>query len=141
MALARQRLLTLAFADMETVRMVSQDHPYRFIPLAPLDDVDLAPQQFCCRFHQAQHIHGQLTPSQELESLARDWTKPPPDAVFSLRVPVEYASLHAAVSSSRFVPIIAYINNYIKRLVAGPYIYVGFPPRSRCFASHLLDHS
>lgn len=39
-----------------------------------------------------------LIPCQELEAVARDWTKPPPDAQFSLRVPVEYASLHAAVS-------------------------------------------
>jgi len=29
--------------------------------------------------------------------VAREWTKPPPDAQFSLRIPVEYASLHAAV--------------------------------------------
>jgi hypothetical protein len=35
---------------------------------------------------------------QELDAVARDWTKPPPDAVFGLRVPVEYASIHAAVS-------------------------------------------
>ncbi|KAJ7046833.1 hypothetical protein C8F04DRAFT_937312 [Mycena alexandri] len=69
MALARQRLLTLAYGEMETIRML----PNSFI---------------------------------ELESVARDWTKPPPEAVFSLRVPVEYASLQAA------------------RLVAGPYIYL-----------------
>ncbi|CAK5277408.1 unnamed protein product [Mycena citricolor] len=69
MALARQRLLTLAFGDMETIRML--------------------PNSFA-----------------ELEAVARDWTKPPPDAVFSLRVPVEFASLAAA------------------RLVAGPYIYL-----------------
>lgn len=69
MALTRQRLLTLAFGDMETVRML----PGSFI---------------------------------ELESLVRDWIKPPPDAIFSLRVPVEFASLHAS------------------RLVAGPYIYL-----------------
>jgi hypothetical protein len=31
---------------------------------------------------------------------ARDWTKPPPDAMFNLRVPVEYASIHAAVSGT-----------------------------------------
>ncbi|KAF8636727.1 hypothetical protein AX17_003530 [Amanita inopinata Kibby_2008] len=42
----------------------------------------------------------------ELDAIARDWTKPPPDALFTLRVPVEYASLHAA------------------RLVSGPYIYL-----------------
>jgi hypothetical protein len=36
--------------------------------------------------------------SQELEALARDWAKPGPKASFSLRVPVEYASLAAAVS-------------------------------------------
>ncbi|KZT26541.1 hypothetical protein NEOLEDRAFT_227860 [Neolentinus lepideus HHB14362 ss-1] len=69
MALARQRLLTLSFGDMETVRML----PNSFV---------------------------------DLEALARDWAKPPPDAIFSLRVPVEYASLHAA------------------RLVSGPYIYL-----------------
>ncbi|KIJ69276.1 hypothetical protein HYDPIDRAFT_172713 [Hydnomerulius pinastri MD-312] len=69
MALARQRLLTLAYGDMETVRMLPQSFP-------------------------------------ELEAVARDWTKPPPDAIFSLRVPTEYASLHAS------------------RLVSGPYIYL-----------------
>ncbi|PFH54311.1 hypothetical protein AMATHDRAFT_580 [Amanita thiersii Skay4041] len=42
----------------------------------------------------------------ELDAIAREWTKPPPDALFTLRVPVEYASLHAA------------------RLVSGPYIYL-----------------
>ncbi|KAF8746085.1 hypothetical protein AX14_000148 [Amanita brunnescens Koide BX004] len=42
----------------------------------------------------------------ELDAIARDWTKPPPDALFTLRVPIEYASLHAA------------------RLVSGPYIYL-----------------
>ncbi|KAF8921236.1 hypothetical protein CPB85DRAFT_1269964 [Mucidula mucida] len=68
-ALARQRLLTLAFDDMETVRML--------------------PNTFA-----------------ELEAVARDWTKPPPDAMFALRVPVEFASLNAA------------------RFVAGPYIYL-----------------
>ncbi|KAH7889215.1 hypothetical protein F5I97DRAFT_1827122 [Phlebopus sp. FC_14] len=69
MALARQRLLTLAYGDMETVRMLPQTFP-------------------------------------ELEAVARDWTKPPPDAIFSLRVPTEFASLHAS------------------RLVSGPYIYL-----------------
>ncbi|KAF8654201.1 hypothetical protein AX16_003728 [Volvariella volvacea WC 439] len=69
MAIARQRLLTLAYEDMETIRML--------------------PNTFA-----------------ELDALARDWTKPPPDAMFGLRVPVEYASLHAA------------------RLVSGPYIYL-----------------
>ncbi|KAF9265414.1 hypothetical protein L218DRAFT_956998 [Marasmius fiardii PR-910] len=42
----------------------------------------------------------------ELEEAARSWARPPPDAAFTLRVPVEYASIHAA------------------RLVAGPYIYL-----------------
>ncbi|KAI9571326.1 hypothetical protein HD554DRAFT_2203400 [Boletus coccyginus] len=69
MALARQRLLTLAYDDMETVRILPQSFP-------------------------------------ELEAVARDWTKPPPDAIFSLRVPTEFASLHAS------------------RLVSGPYIYL-----------------
>ncbi|OCH94944.1 hypothetical protein OBBRIDRAFT_746359 [Obba rivulosa] len=59
MALTRQRLLTLAFGDMETIRML----PSSFV---------------------------------ELESLARDWIKPPPDAMFTLRVPTEYVSYQAA---------------------------------------------
>ena len=33
-------------------------------------------------------------------SVAQDWTKPPPDAVFNLRIPVDYASIQAAVSPS-----------------------------------------
>ncbi|KAI0818783.1 hypothetical protein BC629DRAFT_1464136 [Irpex lacteus] len=68
-ALTRQRLLTICFGDMETIRML--------------------PTTFA-----------------ELEAVCRDWIKPPPDAEFGLRVPVEYASLHAS------------------RLVSGPYIYV-----------------
>ncbi|KAH8116935.1 hypothetical protein DFH11DRAFT_1687756 [Phellopilus nigrolimitatus] len=63
MALSRQRLVTLVFDDMETVRM-------------------------------------------DLEALARDWVKPPPDANFSLRIPVEYASFQAS------------------RFINGPYIWL-----------------
>ncbi|KIM87141.1 hypothetical protein PILCRDRAFT_299674 [Piloderma croceum F 1598] len=59
MALSRQRLLTMAYGDMETIRMLPNSYA-------------------------------------ELEAVARDWVKPPPAAAFSLRVPVEYASLHAA---------------------------------------------
>lgn len=33
-------------------------------------------------------------------AVAQDWTKPPPDAVFNLRIPVDYASIQAAVSSA-----------------------------------------
>ncbi|TFK29979.1 hypothetical protein FA15DRAFT_663297 [Coprinopsis marcescibilis] len=69
MALQRQKLLTLVYADMETVRVLPNTYA-------------------------------------ELEALARDWTKPPPDAMFSLRVPVEFVSFQAA------------------RLVSGPYIYL-----------------
>lgn len=42
----------------------------------------------------------------DLMAVAQDWTKPPPDAIFNLRVPVDFASMQAA------------------RLVAGPYIYL-----------------
>ena len=35
---------------------------------------------------------------QELDSLVRDWIRPPPDAVFGLRVPKEYVSIATAVS-------------------------------------------
>ncbi|EJF65896.1 hypothetical protein BD309DRAFT_1013767 [Dichomitus squalens] len=69
LALSRQRLLTLVFDDMETVRMLPNS-------------------------------------IMELEGLAREWIKPPPDMPLHLRVPIEYASLHAA------------------RLVSGPYIYL-----------------
>ncbi|KAI0035093.1 hypothetical protein K488DRAFT_83424 [Vararia minispora EC-137] len=58
-ALTRQRLLTLVYGDMETVRML--------------------PPTFA-----------------ELEALARDWTKPPPDAVFTLRVPIDYVHIQTA---------------------------------------------
>lgn len=43
-----------------------------------------------------------FTVPKELEDLARGWAKPPPSAAFFLRVPVEYASLHAAVCFSTF---------------------------------------
>ncbi|KAI0322217.1 hypothetical protein OF83DRAFT_1167742 [Amylostereum chailletii] len=69
MALSRQRLLTLVYGDMETVRML----PPTYV---------------------------------ELESLARDWTKPPPDAIFSLRVPIDYVHIQTA------------------RLVSGDYVYL-----------------
>nr|GAT53192.1 predicted protein [Mycena chlorophos] len=81
MALARQRLLTLAYGDMETIRVVRRSATGLSILIS-------------------------LPASDHLRSVARDWTKPPPDAVFGLRVPVEFASLQAA------------------RLVAGPYIYL-----------------
>ncbi|TFY72650.1 hypothetical protein EVG20_g325 [Dentipellis fragilis] len=69
MALSRQRLLTLVYGDMETVRMLPSTYA-------------------------------------ELEALARDWTKPPPDAVFSLRVPIDYVHIQTA------------------RLVSGDYVYL-----------------
>jgi len=47
---------------------------------------------------------------QELEAVAREWTKPPPDALFGLRVPVEYASIHAAVSKLHFLSMIVIFN-------------------------------
>ncbi|TFK98952.1 hypothetical protein BDV98DRAFT_552063 [Pterulicium gracile] len=68
-ALARQKLLTLAFGDMETVKMLPTTYA-------------------------------------ELLMMSKDWTRPPPDAMFTLRVPTEYVSFQAA------------------RLVAGPYIYL-----------------
>lgn len=46
---------------------------------------------------------------------ARDWTKPPPDAMFNLRVPVEYASIHAAVSGASTLTFI-FINNVFSDL-------------------------
>jgi hypothetical protein len=69
MAVARQRLMTLAYGEFETLLKL--------------------PNTF-----------------NELVSVAQDWTKPPPDAVFNLRIPVDFASIQAA------------------RLVSGPYIYL-----------------
>ncbi|KAI0054132.1 hypothetical protein FA95DRAFT_1551939 [Auriscalpium vulgare] len=68
-ALSRQRLLTLVFGDMETVRML--------------------PNTFA-----------------ELDALARDWIKPPPEAIYSLRVPIDYVHIQTA------------------RLVSGDYVYL-----------------
>jgi len=42
----------------------------------------------------------------ELDGLARDWAKPPPDALFSLRVPIDYVHIQTA------------------RLVSGDYVYI-----------------
>ncbi|KAH9966801.1 hypothetical protein BC827DRAFT_1178475 [Russula dissimulans] len=69
MSLSRQRLLTLVYDDMETVRML----PNTFV---------------------------------ELDALARDWAKPPPDALFSLRVPIDYVHIQTA------------------RLVSGDFVYL-----------------
>jgi len=38
-----------------------------------------------------------ISPSQELDALARDWAKPPPDALFGLRVPIDYVHIQTAV--------------------------------------------
>ncbi|THH08658.1 hypothetical protein EW146_g8924 [Bondarzewia mesenterica] len=69
MALSRQRLLTLVYGDMETVRMLPSTYA-------------------------------------ELDALARDWIKPPPEALFGLRVPIDYVHIQTA------------------RLVSGDYVYL-----------------
>ncbi|GBE81935.1 hypothetical protein BKA93DRAFT_903120 [Sparassis latifolia] len=69
MALTRQRLLTISFAGMETIRIL----PSSFL---------------------------------ELDAVVREWIKPPPDAVYHLRVPVDYLSFQAA------------------RLMTGDYVYL-----------------
>lgn len=97
MALARQRLLTLAYGDMETVRMVglSSLNP----ALSGLSDLMFsAPSELQRQHLQVSPPHKSSSLPQELEVVARDWTKPPPDAIFSLRIPTEFASLHASVS-------------------------------------------
>lgn len=104
MALARQRLLTLAYGDMETVRVVSVlslcPSAHSWLPSAATKLSCEAPIPNAPPFPLL--IHSR----QELEAVARDWTKPPPDAIFSLRVPTEFASLHASVrpSISRLLP-------------------------------------
>lgn len=42
-------------------------------------------------------------PSQELDALARDWAKPPPDALFSLRVPIDYVHIQTAVRVAHII--------------------------------------
>jgi len=69
MALQRQRLMTLVYGEMETVRMLPPSYA-------------------------------------DLEAVARDWVKPPPDANFQLRIPVEFASFQAS------------------RFITGPYIWI-----------------
>ena len=61
---------------------------------------------------------------QELDAVARDWIKPPPEAIFSLRVPVEHASLQAAVSLQRNFHTISVAYVCLKRLITGPYLHV-----------------
>jgi hypothetical protein len=96
MAVARTRLLTLVFNDMETIRMVCLS---LLLVVDVTHDVllvtsDVYGQKVSRLIFSAFVIIG----FQELDGLARDWIKPPPDAIFTLRVPVEFASLHAAVS-------------------------------------------
>ncbi|XP_006458084.1 hypothetical protein AGABI2DRAFT_63607 [Agaricus bisporus var. bisporus H97] len=47
-------------------------------------------------FGEQESIHKLPQTYFDLEALARDWAKPPPGAEFFLRVPIEYASVHAA---------------------------------------------
>ena len=65
---------------------------------------------------------------QELDAVARDWIKPSPEAIFSLRVPVDYASIQARVSLQRDFHTISVAYVCLKLLVTGPYIYVGSGP-------------
>jgi len=77
----RQRFLTLCYGDMETIKNLPSSYA-----VSP-------PHPFATRDH---HLNF-LLPFQEAEAIAREWVKPPPDASFHLRVPVEYASLQASV--------------------------------------------
>ena len=77
----RQRFLTLCYGDMETIKNLPSSYAVspsiRWPP-------ETTTQVFLLFF-------------QEAEAIAREWVKPPPDASFHLRVPVEYASLQASV--------------------------------------------
>ena len=76
----RQRFLTLCYGDMETIKNL----PSSYAVSPSIAATQVGTQNF-------------LLFLQEAEELARDWVKPPPDASFHLRVPVEYASLQASV--------------------------------------------
>ena len=57
--------------------------------------------------------------------MARDWIKPPPDTRIGLRVPIEYASLHAAVRSASYTPeIVSSIRRTSDWLRAHIFMYV-----------------
>lgn len=98
MAVARPRLLTLAHGEMETLRMVRL-LPFRFY-VAHLQ-ILTSHSPASKYLHRMQiniitnaHIYRIF---QELIHIAQEWTKPGPSGLFNLRVPVEYASIHAAV--------------------------------------------
>ncbi|KAI0079887.1 hypothetical protein K474DRAFT_1705147 [Panus rudis PR-1116 ss-1] len=65
-----------------------------------------APRLLTLAFSEMETIRRLPNSFSELDHIVRDWLKPPPDAVFGLRVPVEYASWDAA------------------RVVSGPYIWL-----------------
>ncbi|TDL24769.1 hypothetical protein BD410DRAFT_785474 [Rickenella mellea] len=67
----------------------------------------LARQRFLTLVHGEMETVRMLPPTYgELDALARDWVKPPPEANFSLRIPVEFASFQAA------------------RFISGPFIWI-----------------
>jgi hypothetical protein len=72
----RQRFLTLVHGDMETIKLMPNTYAVS-IPFSILFIL--------------------LIVHQEAEAIAREWVRPPPEASFHLRVPVEYASLQASV--------------------------------------------
>ena len=77
----RQRFLTLCYGDMETIKNLPSS--YAVSPSIRWQ-LEITTQNFLSFF-------------QEAEEIAREWVKPPPNASFHLRVPVEYASLQASV--------------------------------------------
>ncbi len=99
MALSRQRLLTLVYDEMETVRMVCTSYLLAS-PCCPR-------LTQCSQSFQTPLSYGHIQcaspliyiyhTSQELDALARDWAKPPPDALFGLRVPIDYVHIQTAV--------------------------------------------
>ena len=111
MALSRQRLLTLVYDEMETVRMVCTRtfvSPF-YLRLTQCSQsfrtlLSYAHVQCASLLNYISH------PSQELDALARDWAKPPPDAHFSLRVPIDYVHIQTAV---RFAHAILHINPFL----------------------------
>lgn len=76
--LVRQRFLTLVHGDMETIKLMPNTYAVRTLLILRIV-LSLSP------------------PLQEAEAMAREWVRPPPEASFHLRVPVEYASLQASV--------------------------------------------
>ena len=90
-----------------------------------LKTLEQLPRSYAVRLASTDILLTMIDIYQELDDLARNWIKPQPEAVFTLRVPLEHAAIHAAVSFQRDFHTISVAHVCLKVLATGPYIYVG----------------